>query len=100
MSSINREIEDTARVGLSRLREYLMNPSKDAETVARVGLAAVRTHTSAESTATRRMSAAISAAKLMGLKGDELKPVFESLANHPATLPSDRGSSASEDAAQ
>lgn len=94
--SLNREIEDTARLGLSRLREYLENPSEDNEKVARIGLTAVRTHTSAESTATRRMSAAISAAKLMGVKGDELRPVFESLAGSPLLLPSDRERSGAE----
>lgn len=90
MSHINDEIESTARLGLSRLREYLENPTEEKEKVARIGLTAVRTHTSAESTQTRRMSAAISAAKLMGVKGDELRPVFEQLTRQPLLLPSDR----------
>jgi hypothetical protein len=90
MTSMNREIEQTARIGLTRLREYLEKPTDANETVARVGLAAVRTHTSAESTATRRLSAAISAAKLMGVSGEELRPVFQALSGQPPMLPIDR----------
>lgn len=90
MPSINAEIESTARLGLKRLRDYLENPSDESEKAARIGLTAVRTHTSAESTQTRRMSAAISAAKIMGFKGEELKPVFDALTQQPALLPVDR----------
>jgi hypothetical protein len=91
MPTINDDIRETASIGLKRLREYLQEPTDDGEKVARVGVQAIRAHTSAESTATRRLSAAISAAKLMGVSGEALSPVFSSLAGTaPQALPSRR----------
>jgi len=84
--SINHEIEETAKVGLKRLREYLENPSEEGAEVARVGISAVRAHTSAESTAMRKLSSAISAWKLMGTKGEELRPIFQALSGGLAQL--------------
>lgn len=96
MTTINQEIEETAMVGLKRLREYLETPSDEKEKPARVGMGAVRAHTSSQSAQIRKMSAAVSAAKLMGLKGDELRPVFAELAGAPLALPLNRETSGAE----
>lgn len=85
---LDSEIKATARIGLRRLREYLEEPTDTREKAARMGLQAVRSHTSAESTSTRKLSAAISAAKFMGATGEALRPVFSALAGHdPGELP-------------
>lgn len=95
MSTINDEIRETASIGLKRLREYLENPTETGEKTARVGVQAIRAHTSAESTLTRKLSAAISAAKLMGIKGEALAPVFGALAGvAPPALPERVGAEA------
>lgn len=87
--AISTKIRGTAEIGLDRLREYLESPDTANEKVARAGIQAVRTYTSYESQRVRSLSVAVSTAKLMGIKGDDLRPVFDALVPGAAsaTLP-------------
>lgn len=78
-TDFSKKIRGTAEIGLDRLREYLESPDTANEKVGRAGLQAVRTYTSYESQRVRSLSVAVSTAKLMGIKGDELRPVFDAL---------------------
>jgi hypothetical protein len=90
MTDIVKEVEDLSRLSFSDIKEYFSNGKTGDDMGDRVDRALKLVGVYSRVRATRANEAAISVsiAKMMGVKGEALSPIFESLTGiNPSALP-------------